>query len=292
MEITYHEPHRLRKSDVLPFSAIWRCHLKNFSVRLFERIGNWGLARLTGTFGTLRLIGICLAWIVGGWAFRQPVRISAVLVQVVELGLKSLFVTLLFAFSFGVVIGMQVELFQKTVNYLPPILQFVGEFFVREQAPVMVGILIAARAGGAVTSELSTMVFDGEVTALRSMGIDPVRFLVAPILVALLIVTPLLMLVMASGQIIFLALYLFFQKGIVPLFVIDLAAEGISGVDIGVTLAKGMLFAVAILGISAHTGLTVRERGWTTGGATTFAVMAGIVVVLILNVVVSLVAPP
>ena len=261
------------------------------TLRFLEGTGAWVIYWIQAAYAVLRLIGTALAWIFGGWLFGQPVRFSSICLQVVELGVKALPVTALFAVSFGSIIGLQVTLYQKTVDFLPPILEFVGTFFVREQAPAIMGILMAARAGGAITAELSTMVFDREIMALRSIGIDPIRFLIAPSLVAMLIVTPVLGLLMAAGQVLTLSLYLFYAKGIAPVFAIDLVSDGISGIDLTMNVIKGVFFGAAILGISAQAGLTVIERGRTTGSATTFAIVVSIVVVLIINSIISMLFP-
>lgn len=261
------------------------------TLRVLEGTGAWCIYWFQAAWGVLRLLGTCMAWVVSGWLFGQPVRFSAICLQVVELGVKALPVTVLFAISFGSIIGLQVTLFQKSIDFLPPTLTFVGNFFVREQAPAIMGILMAARAGGAITAELSTMVFDREIMALHSMGIDPIRFLVAPAFVAMLIVTPVLGILMAAGQIMTLAVYLFISKGIAPIFVVDLVAEGISGIDLATNAIKGVFFGATIVGISARAGLTVIERHRTTGSATTFAIVTSIVVVLIINSTISILFP-
>ncbi len=260
-------------------------------LRVLENVGNWLHYWIGTSYGVVRLIGTCLAWIVGGPFLGRPIRVSTIALHVVELGLKSLPVTVLFALSFGLVIGLQVTLFQKSIDYLPPILRFVGNFTVRDQAPAFVGILMAARAGGAITSEISTMVFDREVMALRSMGIDPLRFVVAPALLAMAVATPVLSLIMTAAQILTLALYLFFAKGIAPVFVIDLAVEGITGTDLMVNAIKSVTFGLLVLGISARSGLSVVERGGSTGSTTTFAIVVSIVVVLLLNALISILGP-
>ena len=127
-------------------------------LRVLENVGNWFHYWVGTGYGVVQLIGTCLAWIIGGPMLGRPIRLSTIALHIVEVGLKSLPVTILFALSFGLVIGLQVTLFQKSIDYLPPILNFIGNFTVRDQTPAFVGILMAARAGGAITSEISTMV--------------------------------------------------------------------------------------------------------------------------------------
>jgi len=255
---------------------------------VLERTGHGIQFWILGIFRVLRLISACTAWCLTGWTFGQPVRFAAIATQITELGVKSLPLTALFALSFGSVIGLQVDLLLGKVDYLPPILSFVGDFFTRQQAPVIVGILLAARVGGAFTSELSAMVIDGEIAALRSMGIDPVRFIIAPAFIAMAIVTPVLTLLMVAAQIITLAIYLHFAQGTAFLFVLDLVVSGIDSSDLALSMLKGLFYGMIILGVAAQTALTVVHRGRSTGSATTFAVVTSITVVLLSDAVISI----
>ena len=255
---------------------------------VLERTGTGVHFWILGIYRVLRLIGACTAWCLAGWTFGQPVRLAAIATQISELGVKSLPLTALFALSFGSVIGLQVDLLLGRVDYLPPILSFVGDFFTRQQAPVIVGILLAARVGGAFTSELSAMVIDGEIAALRSMGIDPIRFIVAPAFIAMAVVTPVLTLLMVAAQVITLSLYLYFAQGTAFVFVLNLVVSGIDTGDLVLSIVKGLLYGMIILGVSAQTALTVLGRDRSTGSATTFAVVTSITAVLLSDAVISI----
>lgn len=255
---------------------------------VLERTGQGAHFWIFGIVRVLRLVGACTAWCLAGWAIGQPVRLAAICTQIFEFGVKSLPLTGLFAFSFGSVIGLQVDLMLDRVDYLPPILGFVGDFFTRQQAPVIVGILLAARVGGAFTSELSAMVIDGEIAALKSMGIDPIRFIVAPAFIAMTIVTPLLTLLMIAAQVFTLAIYLHLAQGTALLFVLDLVVTGIGPGDLVLGITKGLLYGMIILGVSAQTSLSVILRGRRTGSATTFAVVTSITAVLLSDALISI----
>ena len=63
---------------------------------------------------------------------------------------------------------------------------------VRELGPVLAGVMLAGRVGGSLTAELGTMNVTEQIEALRSMGTDPIRYLVVPRFLACMLVTPLL----------------------------------------------------------------------------------------------------
>ena len=62
----------------------------------------------------------------------------------------------------------------------------------RELGPLMTAILLAGRSGAAFAAEIGTMRVNQEIDALTTMGLDPVRFLVTPRVIAALLMTPLL----------------------------------------------------------------------------------------------------
>ena len=63
---------------------------------------------------------------------------------------------------------------------------------VKELGPVLAAIMLSGRIGGALTAELGTMNVTEQIDAVRSMGTDPVKYLVAPRIMALLLLTPIL----------------------------------------------------------------------------------------------------
>jgi len=258
-------------------------------LRGIERIG-WGVvAFLRGIGGFLGVTGESLAWTVAGPLYKQPVRAHAAARQIVELGLKSLPLALLFALAFGVILSMQIMTMLETVDLLSTILGFFGHILSREQAPLLVGVLMAARNGSAIASDLSTMSDNGELTALRAMGIEPVRYLVAPTFIAMLIVTPVITLVMIATTLSTVAVYLNLAQGVSPIFVIGLSVDGIELQDLLLSLVKAIVFGFLVIGIAAGIGLRAR-RGPGVGRAVTFSVVVGITAVLIANAAISLIA--
>lgn len=256
-----------------------------------ERTGNLAISWISGSVATFLLIGSCVSWCLTGWLYGRPVRLSAVATQIVETGLKSLPLIFLFAVSIGTILSIQIVDLVESSDLLPGTLAFLGHFSIREEGPLIAGIIMAARIGGALASELSSMSHDKELTALRGMGIDPIRFLVAPAFVALLITAPMITLLLVAGELLTISLYLFFAQGVQPIFALGLAVGGISGVDLSVGLIKGLCFGVAILGVSTQIGLNAASLGRRTGSVTPFAIVVSITAVLLLNVSISLLAP-
>jgi len=85
---------------------------------------------------------------------------------------------------------------------------------VKELGPVLAAVMLAGRVGGALTAELGTMNVTEQIDAVRSMGTDPIRYLVAPRLLACLLLTPILIMYADAMGVIGGALVSFLQLGI------------------------------------------------------------------------------
>lgn len=127
-------------------------------------------------------------------AVRHPrkIRWKEMLYYMNVCGADGLPITLLLCVLTGIIIAYQAVLqMQKygVESFLPGL---VGCSMVRELAPMMVAVIATGRAGSAFAAEIGTMKVSEEIDALRTMGFDPVRFLVIPKLIAMLTMIPLL----------------------------------------------------------------------------------------------------
>lgn len=159
---------------------------------------------------------------------------------------------------------------------------------VRELGPVLAGIMLAGRVGGALTAELGTMRVTEQIDALRSMGSDPIRVLVVPRFLACLLLTPVLTLYcnlvgVLGGWLIS-----------VPIFNVsnwaywtytELAVETW---DIGSGLFKSVFFGATIGMISCYKGFNCGQGAQGVGKACTESFVAGFVVILILDFFIAL----
>lgn len=110
--------------------------------------------------------------------------------QLYEVGYRSLPVILITGAFVGMVIAVQaVEQF-RAMGLEERMGTLVNLSVVRELGPVLAGIMLAGRIGGALTAELGTMNVTEQIDALRSMGVNPMRYLVAPRVLACTVLTP------------------------------------------------------------------------------------------------------
>ena len=159
-------------------------------LKVFEAIGRrtakgfdeWG-------FGASLLVK-SIIWIFVGRFCRQPVRFTHTFAEMMGFGIAALPIATLLAATIGLMLAIQslysLGLFgAQNFAYIGIALSVTREF-----SPLIMGILIAGRSDSAIAARLATMTINQEVDALQVMGINPVRFLVAPMLIALVVMLP------------------------------------------------------------------------------------------------------
>ena len=151
---------------------------------------------------------------------------------------------------------------------------------VRELGPLITAIILAGRSGSAFAAEIGTMKVTQELDALRTFGLDPVRFLVVPRMLATLLVTPLLS-VYASILGVLGGFLVLGPKGITFMqYALEVrAALTIGGYMQG--LGKAAVFALLVSGIGCLAGLRTGQGPSAVGRAATRAVVAGIVAIVV-----------
>ncbi len=152
-----------------------------------------------------------------------------------------------------------------------------------ELGPVLAGVMLAGRIGGALTAELGTMNVTEQLLALRSMGTDPVHFLVTPRFLACLLLTPLLtvyadLLGSLGAWLIYSGVY---GGDSEPFW--RYAAETVQNWDVGTGLVKALFFGGAIGWISCYQGFHCRPGAEGVGRACTEAFVKSFIAILALD---------
>ena len=248
---------------------------------LLEQTGRRSLRALDEVGYATSLFFESLFWSLFGLRLRQPVRLGSVVAQMMHIGIEALPIASLLAAAIG---------FMLAVQSLYSLGLFGAESFAhvgialaltREFSPLIVGILVAGRSGSALAARLSTMSINQEVDALRAIGINPVRFLVAPALLAMLVMLPALTMcaniigLSASGLLVSASLEITFAAYIANAFEVLSAGDVLHG------LGKSALFAVLIAVIAAVNGSLVTGGSDGVGRVTTRAVVHAISAIIV-----------
>jgi phospholipid/cholesterol/gamma-HCH transport system permease protein len=154
---------------------------------------------------------------------------------------------------------------------------------VKELGPVLAAVMLAGRIGGALTAELGTMNVTEQIDAVRSMGTNPIRYLVAPRVLACLLLTPVLIIYADLLGVMGGAFVSFFQLGINARAYWGFSSNGVELWDVTVGVIKGFFFGGAIAVISCYKGFTCKEGARGVGQACTEAFVASFISILALN---------
>ena len=156
----------------------------------FERIGRTtvGLFEQIG-FGA-SLCWDSLYWLFFGASRNQRVRAAAVFAEAMEGGVAAIPIIAMLSLTIGLMLALQGVHALETFGAQEQVVFGVALGVTREFAPLITGILVAGRSGSALAARLATMTISEEVDALKVMGINPVRFLVAPSLLAMAVMVP------------------------------------------------------------------------------------------------------
>jgi phospholipid/cholesterol/gamma-HCH transport system permease protein len=152
--------------------------------------------------------------------------------------------------------------------------------FTRELGPLLTGIMLAARIGAAFTAELGTMKVSEEVEAIEAMGISPLRFLVAPRMLALFSLMPCLSVVSSVAAIIATAFISYAYFNIATAYYSELVLNALLIRDIITGIMKSFLFGTLIGAIACYRGLNVKGGAAGVGNSTTSSVVTAITTVI------------
>jgi phospholipid/cholesterol/gamma-HCH transport system permease protein len=199
-----------------------------------------------------------------------------------RVGADALPIVALIAFLLGVILAFQSAIPMRKFGAEIFVADLIGLAMLRELGPLMTAILLAGRSGAAFAAEIGTMTVNQEIDALTTMGLDPVRFLVTPRIIAAVLMTPLLTLFADLVSLLGGALTL--QSFSIPFVTFVHEVEGI--VDFSDFLAgfvKSFVFAVLIAGIGCLRGLQTTAGASAVGDAATRAVVSGIILLVVVD---------
>ena len=211
---------------------------------------------------------------------RVPFRAASFFRHAERAGVESVPLVGLVSFFLGLTMalltGYQLQRFGT--ERLIPGLVAIG--FTRELGPLITGIMLAARIGAAFTAELGTMQVSEEVEAIEAMGIGPLRFLVAPRMLALFFLMPCLTTISNISAIFASSLVCKAYFSIAFPYFVDLVRDALLIRDIVTGVFKSFMFGLLIAAIACYRGLNVKGGAAGVGIATTSSVVTAITVVI------------
>ncbi|QXZ08890.1 ABC transporter permease [Comamonas sp. Y33R10-2] len=200
-------------------------------------------------------------------------------------GTTALPITALVGFLIGVVLAYLMALQLRQFGAESFIVNILGISLVRELGPLLAAILVAGRSGSAITAQIGVMRVNEELDAMQVMGISQGYRLVLPRALALAISMPLVALwttlaALAGGMAAAdLAL------NITPSYFLQSLPAAVQVGNLGLAMAKSMVFGVLIALIGCHWGLQVEPNTQSLGRGTTASVVSSITMVIIVDAI-------
>lgn len=246
-------------------------------------------ALVNGTYNFLAGTGNALWFLkeVFTQILRGKIRMKEVLKQMYEQGVQSVLIIILTSLASGVVLAMQGYVAMVRFGAKEYISHLVALSLVRELSPIFTALIFSGKAGARITAELGTMNVNDQMLATRTLGVDPIEFLVIPRMIACILVLPILTVISEIIGIMggyFIGVY---QAGILGQFYINQTIDAIQYVDFFSGFIKTVFFGFIISWVCCFQGFNTVGGSLGVGRFTTRAVAFSYIYVIISNTVLT-----
>ena len=215
--------------------------------------------------------------------FRKPLYIADMIQQADLIGVGSLPIVVLIGFFTGAVLAVQSANTLQRFGSITLIGQLVALSMVRELGPVLTGILVAGRNSSGMASEIGSMIVTEQIDAMRALGTDPMKKLVTPRVVSTVFM---LFFLTILSDFVGLAGGLMVSKILLKLDARQYwnnAWQSLVFQDVFMGLVKPVLFGFIVATVGCFYGMTARGGTQGVGRATTQAVVAASVLIIVVN---------
>jgi phospholipid/cholesterol/gamma-HCH transport system permease protein len=221
------------------------------------------------------------------WMVRPPYRLSQLFSAMEFIGVQSVFIVSLTGIFSGMVLALQTVTSLRQFSAEGAVGYVVAASLTREIAPVFAALMVTARAGSAMAAELGNMRVTEQIDALVTMGVSPVQYLLAPRVLASVLMLPLLCILYTcvgmAGAWLVAVEWLAVDPGI---FVSNIEKRLVHA-DFWMGEIKAVFFGFLIATISCHKGYYAKGGAKGVGEATTRAVVHSAVALLIVNYLIT-----
>lgn len=245
-------------------------------------MNNWIKAALLEVQEYMRMIGRSARSLV-----TRPFYYRDIIDQLNIIGIGSLTVVILTGLFTGMVLALQSGMTLDLFGARSMVGRLVSASMVKELGPVLTALMVAGRVGSGIAAELGSMVVTDQIAALRALGTDPVRKLVLPRILAGLLMVPLLTCISVGVGLLGAWIITYTQLKVASGVYWNSVVGGLYIQDVWMGLIKPFFLGFAIVTIGCHVGLRTSGGTQGVGRATTNAVVASSVAVLVVNFLVT-----
>jgi phospholipid/cholesterol/gamma-HCH transport system permease protein len=245
-------------------------------------VDDWVKSGLLELQEYLRMVGRA-----GRASVTRPFYYRDIVEQFEIIGVGSLTVVLLTGMFTGMVLALQSGITLDQFGARSMVGRLVSASMVKELGPVLTALMVAGRVGSGIAAELGSMMVTDQIAALRALGTDPIRKLVLPRILAGLVMVPLLTCISVAVGLLGGWLITITQLKVASGVYWNSVVLGLYMQDVWMGLIKPFFLGFVIVSIGCHVGLRTAGGTQGVGRATTNAVVASSVAVLVVNFLVT-----
>ena len=212
-------------------------------------------------------------------------RWVAAIRQMAAIGVDALPMIATVSMSAGFIFAMQSGHELKRFGALSLVINIIAVGFTRELGPLMTAIVLSSRSGSAFSAEIGTMVVTNEIDVLRTMGINPIEYVLAPKYVAALIVVPCLVIMSDLFGVLAGGVFMLLSTRMTFLMYLRAAADAIVLRDLFAGFVKSLAFATIVVQVGCLEGFKTEGGAEAVGRSTTSAVVKSTLLVILADVV-------
>lgn len=210
-------------------------------------------------------------------------RLSSLFAQMVNIGVASMPTVALANFLLGLVLAIQGAGQFEKLGSTDLVASLVAFSVLREIGPLITAVIVIGRSGSAITAELGTMKVAEEIEALNVMGIDPVKYLVVPRLLAMILMMPVLT-VLGEGVGLFAGwLISVTSLHLDPIFYVKNSIDAVEQKDLFTGLLKALIFGGVVGTVACFYGIQVEGGAEGVGRSTTKSVVTSLTSMLAMD---------
>lgn len=241
----------------------------NNIVQFFESIGNFTV------FSIKSFVMI----------FTPPFRFNLLVKQLMIIGVESILIISISNLAIGMIFTLQMatELYKFNASGLTP--NVVAQTLTREMCPVITSLMLIAKNGSAFTAEIGSMKTSEQISAMKTMSVHPIQYIVSPRLLSSMIMFPVLTGLANIIGIIGGAIIAFGLMGLEYSFSTNLMFLRLEPEDILTGLFKSFVMGIFVCLICCYRGFTAKTGSSGVGRATTQAVVISSIAILIIDLI-------
>jgi phospholipid/cholesterol/gamma-HCH transport system permease protein len=252
-------------------------------IALLDRAGHGAVNAWSELLGTLSFIGETMATLGRLVVNPRRMRWTTMVSVMEEAGLDALPIVCFLSFFIGLVIAFIGANLLAMFNASVFTVELVGIGMLREFGAVLTAILLAGRTDSAFTAQIGAMKMRQEIDAMRTIGLDPMEAIVAPRLIALIIMTPLLTFAATISGVAGGLIAAWSAMDISPKMFIERFQDNVPQQNFWVGIVKTPVFAIVVAMVGCRQGMLVEGDVVSLGRRTTSAVVQSIFLVIAID---------